>query len=492
MKRIIFLFLAVISIQFISCNKSGTDGSNNPLPILAEITPGTAIVGSGAITITASGNNFVDGSVIQWNGESFTTGFVSKTKLTAVVPAADLASITTAVVRVYSPSPGGGVSGTMTFTVTSNGYEPEINTTSPNETTAGSSGFTLYVSGINFVNGSVINWNGSALATTYIDAFHLSTFVPSSNISLPGTASITVVNPLPTGLTSSPVNFPINSTATGKRFLFDATHGETAGNADWVIDEDNSTPQTTPTPAQITVTSITNEDYWTGAISSWGIALVQLNNTVETLAAGSAVTFGNSTNSHDLSNYDVFIVDEPNNVFSAAEKTAILNFVHAGGGLLMVSDHTMSDRDGDGWDSPAIWNDLMSNNTVQNNPFGFTIDLQNYSEVSSNILTGSNAILNGSAGSVSQIQFNGGTTATINPAVNPAVHGLIWTSSSSQNNNNIMSLSSAYGSGKVFFIGDSSPTDDGTGDPSNTLYGGWNNYNHKQLFLNASLWLANL
>lgn len=34
----------------------------------------------------------------------------------------------------------------------------------------------------------------------------------------------------------------------GKKFLFDATKAETAGNADWVIDEDNGTPGRTPTP----------------------------------------------------------------------------------------------------------------------------------------------------------------------------------------------------------------------------------------------------
>src|SRR5438067_2131610 len=82
-----------------------------------------------------------------------------------------------------------------------------------------------------------------------------------------------------------------------------------------------------------------------------------------------------------------FLFDEPNTKFSSAEKTAILNFVKNGGGLFMISDHTNSDRNNDGWDSPDIWNDLMNSNSVQTNPFGFKIDLTDISETSSNVTT---------------------------------------------------------------------------------------------------------
>ncbi|MBS1563306.1 MAG: hydrolase, partial [Bacteroidetes bacterium] len=171
----------------------------------------------------------------------------------------------------------------------------------------------------------------------------------------------------------------------GKKFLFDATKAETAGNADWVIDEDGGTPQRTPTPAASGITSSTAETYWTGAISSWGIALVKSGNSVETLPSGTGITWGNTSNPQDLANYDVFVVDEPNILFTAAEKTAIINFVSHGGGLFMISDHTVSDRNNDGHDSPDIWNDLMTNNSIASNPFGFSIDLTNITEVTSNV-----------------------------------------------------------------------------------------------------------
>ncbi|HVI44651.1 MAG TPA: hypothetical protein VM802_07270 [Chitinophaga sp.] len=283
-------------------------------------------------------------------------------------------------------------------------------------------------------------------------------------------------------------------TPKGKRFLFDATKAETAGNADWVIDEDNSVPQRFPTPAQSGITSSTAETYWTGAISSWGIALVKAGNTVETLPSGTAITYGNTSNPQDLSNYDVFVVDEPNILFTAAEKTAILNFVKNGGGLFMISDHTISDRNNDGYDSPDIWNDLMSNNSVQTNPFGFSIDLTNITETSSNVLTGNstNPILHGSQGNVTQLDFHNGATVTIDPSANGTVQGLIWQGSYTQGNTHIMSASSTFGSGRVYVVTDSSPIDDGTGAPGNNLYVGWSLFSHPALFMNASLWLAKL
>ena len=152
-----------------------------------------------------------------------------------------------------------------------------------------------------------------------------------------------------------------------------------------------------PTPAASGITSSTPETYWTAALSSWGVALVKLGNTVENLPVGTAITYGNASNPQDLANYSIFVVDEPNTLFTAAEKTAIITFVQNGGGLFMISDHTISVRNNDGYDSPAIWNDLMTNNSVQANPFGYSIDLTNISETTSNVLSiSTNTILNGS------------------------------------------------------------------------------------------------
>lgn len=274
----------------------------------------------------------------------------------------------------------------------------------------------------------------------------------------------------------------------GTKFLFDATHAEMAGNADWVPDVNSGVASRFPTPAASGITSTTAQSYWTGGLSAWAVALVKLGNSVETLPAGTAITYGNTSNAQDLANYTVFIVDEPNKRFTTAEKTAILQFVQNGGGLFMISDHDVSDRDNDGWDSPAIWNDLMTTNSVQTNPFGFSIALTNISETSSNVRAGANPILNGSQGVVTNMKFSNGATITTNSG---AAQNLIWRSSSSQGTSNGMCASSTFGAGRVVVVADSSPADDGSASPNNTVFPGWTELvSHSRLHLNASLWLA--
>lgn len=455
-------------------------------PTLTSVSPSAATAGGASFTLTATGTNFTNTSVINWNGAALTTTFVSATSLTAVVPAANIATAGTVPVTVTTPTVG--TSAAVSFVVQA-APAPVLSSVSPNSATAGGATFTLTATGSNFVSGSTINWNGTALTTTFVSVTSLSASVPAANIATAGTASVTVVTPGAT--TTGAVTFTINAASTGvKRFLFDATKGETAGNADWVIDQDAS-PQRVPTPSQSNITTSTAGTYWTGAISSWGIALVNAGDFVETLPSGASITYGNAANAQDLSKYDVFVIDEPNIRFTTAEKIAILNFVSNGGGLFMVSDHTISDRNNDGWDSPEIWNDFMTNNTLVNNPFGFSVDLTNITQVSGNVLISTtNPIMNGVKGKVTKLEFNNGATLSLQPTVNSTVQGLVWQNTYSQSTTRVMAASSTYGNGRVFMVTDSSPMDDGTGASGNNLFVGWPLYSHTQLFMNASLWLA--
>jgi hypothetical protein len=297
------------------------------------------------------------------------------------------------------------------------------------------------------------------------------------------------------------------------KILFDATKAETAGNADWVIDSDvfdlgfnngpavvgqgnEANPQRIPNPLQSTITSTTAETYWKGGLSYWGIDCVKKGYTVETLPYNGVISYGNSANnSQDLSNYKIYVVVEPNILFTAAEKTAIMLFVKNGGSLFIVSDHTISDRNNDGHDSPEILNDLINNNSVQNNPFGFTFDLANVSGSSSNISSyASDSLLHGSYGNVSQVLWSNGTTMTINPSVNPSVRAAVYKSGSSNTGtSNVLVAYARFGLGKVVAFGDSSPFDDGSGDPNDQLYDGYITDaagNHQKLIMNATVWLA--
>ncbi len=302
-----------------------------------------------------------------------------------------------------------------------------------------------------------------------------------------------------TGQSSSPENTPAAKLSTGvsKKFLFDATKAENAGNADWIISENSAgTPLRFPNPAISTVTTSTPESYWQGALSSWGIALVKQGHSVESLVSGGTITYGNTSNAQDLSKYDVYVVDEPNTLFTTSEKTAIMNFVNNGGGLFMISDHNISDRNNDGKDSPAIWNDLMANNSVKTNPFGFTVELTNISETSTKILADANdKILNGSQGAVTQLKFSNGATIALNKTANSTAKGLIFQNAVATTSlTKVMCASSTFGTGRVVLITDSSPADDGTAKPGKNVFPGWTEVggNHARLHMNASLWLAKL
>jgi len=274
------------------------------------------------------------------------------------------------------------------------------------------------------------------------------------------------------------------------RALFDNTHAETAGNADWIIDTD----MPLPLPDQSTVGPATPRTYWLGGISSWGIDLVKRGYFVATLASPNTITYGDTTKPYDLSKFDVFIVPEPNTVFSVVEKAAILAYVADGGGLVAVGDHWNSDRNNDGWDSPEIWNDLDPGQLL-----GVHWQIQN--ETNNNITqdtgnfdtTPGDSIVDGPVGHADSLSFHNGTTFVLNPTANPRVRGVFWMQGSAHGNVNVMAARSEYGNGRVFFLGDSSPIDDGSAQPGNSsIYDGWGEAAGRDslLAMNATFWVT--
>ena len=79
----------------------------------------------------------------------------------------------------------------------------------PASTLPGGSGFTLTVSGTGFNSGSVVNWNGSPRATTFISSSKLTAAIVASDIVIAGTPWVTVVNPAPGGGKSNTVFFQV-------------------------------------------------------------------------------------------------------------------------------------------------------------------------------------------------------------------------------------------------------------------------------------------
>jgi hypothetical protein len=277
------------------------------------------------------------------------------------------------------------------------------------------------------------------------------------------------------------------SAATVHRVLFDNTKAETAGNADWII----STSQPDPLGQNSNPTSETS---WTGALSSWGVALQRTGQySLKTLNSG-PITYGGS-GALDLRNFDEFVLPEPNILLTTAEKKAVMTFVQNGGGLFLIVDHTGSDRNNDGEDSVEVATDLMTGNGVDNtDPFGFTLDSNDISSENAVAISSStDPVINGSSGKVTGSIIRDGSTQTLHKADNANVKGLVFRPGSSPTGTTgALFTTSTFGSGRVAVWGDSSPIDDGTGQSGNTLYDGWNDPagTDAALALNATAWLA--
>lgn len=111
--------------------------------------------------------------------------------------------------------------------------------------------------------------------------------------------------------------------ANGNRILFDNTHGQTSGAADWVIDGGFS-------------------DYANGLASN-GYYVTELRKNTE-------ITYS------DLENYNVFIIPEANIPYKTSEQAVLLQYVENGGSIFFIADHYNADRNKNRWDAAEVFN----------------------------------------------------------------------------------------------------------------------------------------
>jgi hypothetical protein len=98
------------------------------------------------------------------------------------------------------------------------GSTPTIAQLNPPSATANNT-VQLEVDGTKFASKAVINFNGTAMATTFVDATKLQATIPATAVMSAGAKPVTVTNPaVPGGLygggtsaeTSAPMNFTVN------------------------------------------------------------------------------------------------------------------------------------------------------------------------------------------------------------------------------------------------------------------------------------------
>ena len=175
---------------------------NNPAPQISGISPSTVSTIDGGSTVTVTGTGFVSNSTVTWNTVARATTFVSVTRLQFKLLPSDVANVGSSQISVINPTPGGGTSAPSQMSVV---YPvPVVTSLAPGTVAPGGQAFTLTILGSGFSPISVVMYNGTARATTYVDSGTLTIAVTSTDIANPTTAQITVSNGAPGGGISAP------------------------------------------------------------------------------------------------------------------------------------------------------------------------------------------------------------------------------------------------------------------------------------------------
>jgi len=218
-------------------NSSGTPAAN------ISISPTSATVGSPDLTVTISGSKtftFDQGGVhdttVVWSQDGvdtpLLTTFVSSSQLTAVVPAALLASVVTGNVhvRIWDRIENTLVtlSSYVPFQVTSTPIPtPSISSISPSTVAAGSADVTITINGSNFGHYGHFIWStafwttngnlhdtGTWLKTTIISSSQLTAVIPAELLQSSTSVQIVVMNGDVMGMSDGYFGYPRSNSVT--------------------------------------------------------------------------------------------------------------------------------------------------------------------------------------------------------------------------------------------------------------------------------------
>jgi hypothetical protein len=97
----------------------------HPVPLITQpLRPAAVHPGSAAFTLHVLGDGFLKSTVINWNGVPLATTFLTSREVTAMVPAANVASPGTASITAVNPAPKGGASNTLYLSI----VRPQVTT----------------------------------------------------------------------------------------------------------------------------------------------------------------------------------------------------------------------------------------------------------------------------------------------------------------------------------------------------------------------------
>jgi hypothetical protein len=181
----------------------------NPVPVISSISPTSSTLGTSDLIISVSGSNFVPTSTVYIAGVAQFTYYINSSFIMGIVSTVDTAG--TLNVTVVNAAPGGGTSNAAVLTVSGANPAPTVTSLQPASATAGGGAFSLTVNGTNFLSTSVVSFNGSPRATSYVSATQVTATILASDIASGGSYAVTVSNPTPGGGTSNAMALAVNN-----------------------------------------------------------------------------------------------------------------------------------------------------------------------------------------------------------------------------------------------------------------------------------------
>jgi hypothetical protein len=164
-------------------------------PALTTLSPPSATIRQADVTLTLTGRNFTNESVVRWHSWQIVllqTTFVSSSEIRATIPVSELYYEGMYRVTVYVP--GRGESNSFDFVATPSPTAPRISGVEPRFRTGGTAPVTLSVVGNRFDSTSKIWFNNSQRPTTFVNANRVQTTLTAQDMATPGFHAVVVEN----------------------------------------------------------------------------------------------------------------------------------------------------------------------------------------------------------------------------------------------------------------------------------------------------------
>jgi hypothetical protein len=144
-------------------------------PVIASLQPSTVVARGPAFTLLVLGTGYVADSVVKLGGVGLNTEYGDSTELVAAVMAAEIAVAGNLVITVSNPNGSSSVASVLAVVA-----GPTIASIDPTSVTTGSAALTLVVKGAGFLSGSIVELDGTELATSFVSSTELHAHVPRS------------------------------------------------------------------------------------------------------------------------------------------------------------------------------------------------------------------------------------------------------------------------------------------------------------------------